>query len=125
MSGTWQAHVEKSNFVIVLNVGVSAVMLTSTLIGWMCRNPVLPEDKLQLYKARQVNGVLHENDAKINVAARKVRELLYGPSSIYARRRTVEGINSVTTSDVRSWLATWQRVCFSLRNGMQIRCLRR
>jgi hypothetical protein len=79
----------------------------------LCSNPSLPQETLGLYKAQLTNSIEHENDSKIAVASRKVRQLLYGKESLYARTATVEGVASMTRADVQEWLHAQQRMLLS------------
>lgn len=74
-----------------------------------CRNPLLPEDKISLYRAQALNSLRHRNDVKGSVADRQLRQVMYGADSIYARQPSEQSISGMTRDDVVQWLQTWQR----------------
>ena len=66
---------------------------------------------MKLAKSQLIDNIEHKNDNKGSIAKRKVRELLYGRTSLYAREASVEGVKSITPEDAKQWLLAHQRAC--------------
>ena len=75
----------------------------------MCRQPALPNDKLQLLKAQIADSIDHKNDSKDAIAARTVKRLLYGADSLYSREATLPGVRSMDRDAAATWLQSRQR----------------
>ena len=79
-----------------------------------CRQPALPERKLQLLRAQIEDSIEHRNDSKGAVASRKVKQLLYGQGSLYSREPAQDDVKALTRDAVQQWLAKQQRAHFVL-----------
>ncbi|GLI58631.1 hypothetical protein VaNZ11_000366 [Volvox africanus] len=79
------------------------------LMAELVRTPVMPADKLLLYKAQVLNALEHQNDSPAAIGRRKITKLLYGAESIYARTPTQEGLSSISPEDLRSYISRWER----------------
>uniref|UniRef100_A0A6S8MN13 Peptidase M16 C-terminal domain-containing protein n=1 Tax=Dunaliella tertiolecta TaxID=3047 RepID=A0A6S8MN13_DUNTE len=73
------------------------------------RSPALPAPRLEFYKAQVLDALQHQDDDADAQAFRKLRQLMYGKDSIYARQPSPETIASIKTDDVRNFLQEWER----------------
>ncbi|BDA43216.1 Uncharacterized zinc protease-like protein y4wB [Coccomyxa sp. Obi] len=79
------------------------------LFSEVLMSPALPEDKLALYKSQVLNVLEHLYDNPGAAPRRLLARLLYGRESVFARIPTPDQVTSITSADVASHLATWQR----------------
>ena len=62
-----------------------------------------------MYKAQLQDIVEHQDDSKVALAAFRVRQLLYGDGSVYARRPTSAGAAAMSRASAQAWLRSTQR----------------
>lgn len=80
-----------------------------SLFGEVLTSPAVPDAKVELVKRQALNAVAHRNDNPTAIPSREAAKLIYGAGSPYAREPTVGQLQTVTKSDIKSWLKTWQR----------------
>ena len=64
------------------------------------RNPVFPQDKIELAKTRARDAIARRNDDPFTILQRELPRTLYGKDSPYARRPEYDTINSITRDDL-------------------------
>ena len=71
------------------------------ILGDLLKNPLFPEDKIELRRETILENIRRENDDPRDVAFREFRKLLYGEHPM-SWRATEETINSITRDDMVS-----------------------
>jgi len=66
----------------------------------LLKNPVFPEDKIELAKTQTKSGISRRNDDAQQIAFREFRRLIYGKDSVYGRNVEYETVNNVTRDDI-------------------------
>ncbi|GMH42121.1 hypothetical protein BSKO_10040 [Bryopsis sp. KO-2023] len=79
------------------------------LFADVIRNPGIPEDKVALYRSQLLEGIKHRNDSNALVARRTLEEVIYGPTSIYARRPTKAQVSKLGRDEVVDFLKSRER----------------
>lgn len=79
------------------------------LLSEIVESPLLPENKINLFKAQAANGLIHRNDVPSMISRREVSKILYGADSVFTREATLETVSSITQEDIANFLRTWER----------------
>lgn len=79
------------------------------LLSEVVRSPLLPADKLSLFKGQVRNLLQHRYDSAGPVGRGELQKLIYGRDSIYARQATTAQVESISADDIKAFLAAWER----------------
>ncbi len=66
----------------------------------LIRNPLFPEEKIELAKTQSKSAVSRRNDNQGSIANRELRKLIYGENSVYARHTEYETIENISREDM-------------------------
>ena len=66
----------------------------------LLRNPLFPEDRIELAKTQSKSNISRRNDDQGSVANREFRKLIYGGDSVIARHTEYETIDNITRDDL-------------------------
>ncbi len=66
----------------------------------LLRNPLFPEDRIQLAKRKLKGRISRRNDRQSEIAFRKFKQLIYGKDSVYARVPDFESVDRVSRQDL-------------------------
>ncbi|KAK9842460.1 hypothetical protein WJX81_001228 [Elliptochloris bilobata] len=79
------------------------------LFAELLLTPAMPQDKLDLAKAQVLNTLAHMNDSAAAIPRRKLAQLLYGSSSVFARQPTPAQVSALQRDDLIVHLQRWER----------------
>lgn len=88
-SGSASMNVLKEDFEELLPVFIDLI-----------RNPLFPEEKIELAKTQAKSAISRRNDDQGSVANREFRKLIYGDESVYARHTEYETVDNITRKDM-------------------------
>ncbi|MBI1925000.1 insulinase family protein [Candidatus Poribacteria bacterium] len=71
------------------------------------RNPAFRQDKLELRKQQEIEGIRRRNDDPLGVAGRYFSAILYGTNHPFGWYPEIEGIESITADDLRAFHANY------------------
>ena len=66
----------------------------------LLRNPLFPEDKIELAKTQSKSSISRRNDDQGSVANREFRKLIYGEDSVIARHTEYETVDNISREDL-------------------------
>lgn len=66
----------------------------------LLKNPLFPQERLDLAKTQQRTAISRRNDEASSVATREFRKLIYGPESVYARTTEYATLDHITRDDL-------------------------
>lgn len=67
--------------------------------------PGFSEEKLDLLKKQEIEGIRRKNDHPPAIVSREFGKLIYGADSPYARESTIESVNKITRKDIQEYHA--------------------
>lgn len=70
------------------------------ILADVLRNPRFPQDKIDLAKTEDRDGISRRNEDPNSIAGREMAKLVYGKNSPYARHTEYETIDSITRDDL-------------------------
>ncbi|RME55205.1 MAG: insulinase family protein [Deltaproteobacteria bacterium] len=70
------------------------------ILADILRNPIFPEDKIELAKIQERSAIARRNDDPNEIASREFRKLIYGADSPYARTPEYATIDRITRDDL-------------------------
>jgi len=71
------------------------------------RNPVFPEEKIDLAMVEARSGISRRNDDPSGIAYREFARAVYGPDSVYARNMEYEHLANITRDDMVAFHDAW------------------
>ncbi len=77
---------------------------TAAILADVLRNPALAPEKLEIARARAIEGVRRQNDDPLGIADREITKLCY-PEHPYGRFSTVASLEAITRDDLRAFHA--------------------
>ena len=69
----------------------------------LLRNPVFPDEKIELAKVEQRTSIAARNDEAFDLAIREYRKVVYGPESPYARHTEYATIEAIEREDLATF----------------------
>jgi predicted Zn-dependent peptidase len=77
------------------------------ILADLLKNPVFPEDKIELSKVQEKTAISRRNDNVMGIASREFIQLLYGPESPYGRTTEYATIDAITREDLVAFHAKY------------------
>ncbi len=71
------------------------------------RNPAFRQDKLELRKQQEIEGIRRRNDNPFGIVSRYFSAILYGTNHPFGWYPEIEGIESITADDIKAFHATY------------------
>ena len=77
------------------------------ILADILRNPAFRQDKLELRKPQEIEGIRRRNDDPLGVAVRYFSATLYGTDHPFGWYSEIEGIESITVADLKAFHAKY------------------
>jgi predicted Zn-dependent peptidase len=80
---------------------------TLEILADLLKNPVFPQDKIELAKVQEKTAISRRNDNVMGIASREFIQLLYGSESPYGRTTEYATIDAITREDLVAFHAKY------------------